>query len=150
MRITSDRRLFRSGRLGALAVLVSLILLTAACIKHPPRYETEPDLTADRFESADNSLPVMVTSLNWNLTGSGVHLRASGTVRNVGQEVYQSVTLHGLFMDEKGDTLGKASSFVTPSYLPPGKEGTFEMTIMLTRQKTVKHLHLISTAKTAY
>lgn len=150
MRITCDRRFFLNWRLGVLAVLIPLILLTAACIKHPPRYETPPDLTADRFESADNSLPVMVTALYWNLSQSGSHLRASGTVRNIGQEVYQSVTLHGLFMDEKGDDLGKGSSFVTPSYLPPGKEGTFEMTIMLTSQKTVKHLHLISNAQTAY
>lgn len=150
MRITSDCRFHQSWRLGALAVLIPLILLTAACIKHPPRYETLPDLTADRFESDDNSLPVMVTSLNWSLTNGGAHLQASGTVRNVGQEVYQSVTLHGLFMDETGDTLGKGSSFVNPSYLPPGKEGTFEMTIMLTTKRTIKHLHLISNARTAY
>lgn len=150
MRITSDRRFHPIWRLGVLAVLVPLVFLTAACIKHPPRYESPPDLTADRFESDDNSLPVMVTALNWNLSNNGVNLRASGTVRNVGQEVYQSITLHGLFMDETGDTLGKASSFVNPSYLPPGKEGTFEMTIMLTTKRKIKHLHLITNARTGY
>lgn len=150
MRITSDRRFFLSGRLGALAVLIPLILLTAACITHPPKYETPPELTADRFESADNSLPIMVTELNWNLLHGGSHIQASGTVRNIGQDVYQSVTLHGLFLNEQGKTLGRGSSFITPSYLPPGKEGAFEMTIMLTTNKPVKHLHLISNAQTAY
>lgn len=150
MRLASVSRFIAAARPGSLAVLILMVFLAVGCIKHPPRYETPPDLTADLFETAPTSLPVVVTELKWSLVHGGSHLRASGTVRNIGQETYQSVTLHGLFRDESGEALGQGSSFIVPGYLQPGKEGSFEIIIMLTRQKTVKHLHLISNAQVKY
>lgn len=140
----------RGGRALLSAALLLIMALGAACIKHASRYETPPDLTADQFESAENSLPIMVTELQWSLLHNGAHLRASGTVRNISQNEYQAVTLYGLFKDESGETLGQGSSFVSPTYLPPGREGSFEITIMLGRQKTIKHLHLITNAQVLY
>lgn len=148
-RITVGRSTL-SARLGLPIALALVLALGAACIKHPPRYETPPDLGADKFEAAENSLPVVVTDLQWNLVHGGSHLRAGGTVRNIGDQAYQSVTLYALFRDESGEVLGQGSSFVTPTYLPPGREGSFEITIMMTRQKTVKHLHLVSNAQVLY
>lgn len=139
-----------SGRLLLSAAVVLALALSAACIKHEPRYESPPDLTADLFEAAENSLPVVVTALKWAPVHGGSHLRASGTVRNIGQTAYQSVTLNGLFLDESGNSLGQGSSFIIPTYLPPGQEGTFEITILMARQKPIKHLHLISNAQVMY
>jgi|GEM_PF-3038938 hypothetical protein len=147
MRRISIGRASRSGRPFLSVALVLVLALGAACIKHPPRYETPPDLTDDIFVSAENSLPVVVTELQWSLLHNGTHLRASGTVRNIGQKDYQSVTLYGHFRDQSGETLGQGSSFITPTYLPPGREGIFEITIMLARQKTVKHIQLTTNAQ---
>lgn len=138
------------SRLFMILSLVSAIALIAACIKHSPRYEASPELVADKIETAENSLPIMVTDLSWSLINNGVHLRARGLVRNTSQQTYQSVTLYAQFLNENGESLGRGSSFITPSYLPPGKEGMFEITIMPARNKTVKYLNFISNAQVLY
>ena len=139
--VTATGRFFLTLSLGL------AMALTAACIKSPPSYETAPDLTADIFEAAENSLPIVVTDLKWSVILNGSHLRANGLVRNIGQRDYQSVTLYAEFLDERGKSLGRGSTFITPSYLPPGKEGAFEITIMMTPGTTVKNIRLISNAQ---
>lgn len=134
--------------LGPLA-LVLVLALGAGCIKHAPRYDTPPELTEDTFEMAPNSLPVEVTSANWQYLNGGAHLRVRGKARNVGQDPLQAVTLHVVIFDEKGSSLGGGTSFLNPTYLPPDKESEFEITVMLARDRNnIKYLRLVTNAVT--
>ena len=132
-------------------MVAALLLAAPGCLTHEPRLQKTPDLEADTSEMLPDSLPVEVTEFTWALLNNGAHLRVTGQARNVGPEPLQSITLTGLVLDQEGRSVGQGAATIYPSYLPVGKGGSFEITIMMPRdRKDIKFINLRTRAVTLH
>ncbi len=148
MTISRDRRSGLAGRFLGSIGLAALLLLGPACIKHAPRYELPPPIAENQAEMAEGSLPVEVVDFTWTFVHGGSHIRLTGTARNVGAAPIQAVTMDAVLFDEYGAELSKGSFYLSPTYLPPGKEAHFEFVVMLVRNRNIQHIRLLTNART--
>ena len=140
------RRLFSLA--PALLALLLLTIPVQGCLKKPSqRTQANPPLTADVAEMAEGGLEMPVTDFEWIYLYGGTHIKVTGLVRNNSGQAQQAVTLYVDVFDERGEHLGRASSFLTPTYLPPGADGAFEITVMPMRNKKVSNLRLVTSAR---
>jgi len=140
------RRLFSLA--PALLALLLLTIPVQGCLKKPAqRVPDNPPLTADVAEMAEGSLEIPVTDFEWAYFYGGTHIKINGAVRNNSGQAQQALTLYVDVFDERGEHLGRASSFLAPTYLPPGAEGAFEITVMPMRNKKVTYLRLVTSAR---
>jgi hypothetical protein len=130
-------------------MMLALLLAVPGCITHEPPLTKAPDLEANTSEMLPDSLPVEVTEFTWAILNEGAHLRVTGQTRNVGPEPLQSITLTGQVLDQGGRALGQGTATIYPTYLPVGKGGSFEITIMMPRdRKDIKFINLRTRAVT--
>jgi len=131
--------------LGLLSILL-LVLAAPACLGMSTAKPVKPPIEENVAEREPDTLAVEVVDFSWNYINDGYHLRLSGTVRNNSGAPVQAVTLKCMLYDEVGRPLGYSESYLAPTYLPDGAEGTFEVTVMPSRTRGVEHVRLVTRA----
>ena len=131
--------------LGLLPLLL-LVLAATACLGMSTAKPVKPAIEENVSEREPDTLAVDVVDFDWNYFNDGYHLRLRGTVRNNSGAPVQAVTLKCQLYDEVGRPLGYSESYLSPTYLPDGGEGSFEITIMPSRTKGIQHVRLVTRA----
>ena len=130
-------------------VLLALILLAVAapaCLGMSTGKPVKEPIEANVSEREPDSLAIDVVDFDWTYFNDGIHLRLSGKVRNNTGAPIQAVTLKCMMYDEIGRPVGQSESYLSPTYLPDGGEGSFEVTIMPSRTKGIQHIRLVTRA----
>lgn len=128
---------------------LSILLLLAAapaCLGMATAKPVKPAIEENVAERAPDSLAIDVVDFDWTYFNDGYHLKLSGTVRNNTGAPIQAVTLGCTLYDEVGRPVGRGESYLSPTYLPDGSEGSFEITIMPSRTKGIQHIRLVTRA----
>ncbi len=127
--------------------LIMLMVSAQACVSLPKKIDLAPEITADVAEMAENGLEMPVMAFDWAYYHDGSHIKIKGVVRNNTGQPQQAVTLYVDVFSERGEHLGTASSFVGPTYLPAGGEGSFDVTIMPLGKREAVNLRLVTSAR---
>lgn len=135
-----------SKRLFALASLFLLLMAAPACLNMATTKPVQPAIEENVAERSPDSLAIDVVDFDWAYFNDGHHLRVVGSVRNNTGAPIQAVTLRCVLYDEMGRPIGHGESYLAPTYLPEGAEGSFEITIMPSRTKSIRHIRLVTTA----
>lgn len=138
-----------AGQFKRFLVLFSLLLLLAAapaCLNMATTKPVKPAIEENTAERAPESLAIDVVDFEWAYFNDGYHLKLDGTVRNNTGAPIQAVTLGCTLYDEMGRPVGYGESYLAPTYLPEGAEGSFDITIMPSRTKGIQHIRLVTQA----
>ena len=141
--------IFKPGQTSAfrwvgLALLVMSLALTVGCFGRSRLAAKVQDamLTENVAESDPEGLAVDVVDFEWAYYNNGSHIKAAGVVRNNTGQTQQAVTIIATLFDEKGEAVIQGRSFVTPTFLAPGAEGTFEVMGLPRRTKGIQFIRL--------
>ena len=127
--------------------ILLLVAAAPACLGMSTAKPVKPVIEEDVAERAPDSLAIDVVDFNWNYFNDGFHMKLNGTVRNNTGAPIQAVTLVCTLYDEEGRPVGHGESYLSPTYLPVEGEGDFDITIMPSRTKGIKHIRLVTRAK---
>lgn len=132
-----------------LACLSLVILITSACVKHPPRNTSAAELQNNTSEVNPSGFNFEVVDLNWEYYNDKAMIKVFGSVRNNSGQALQAVTLKGVAFDEKGAAILSGRSFLEPTYLPVGAEAKFEYRGLVgSGMKNIKYIRLVTQATT--
>jgi hypothetical protein len=110
--------------------------------------EQAPPTEIDISELGPGSLQTPVVDFTWAYTPGNSHIQVAGTIINESGRPLQGILLTGVLYDQTGNPIAYGTSFVTPTYLPPGEKGTFSLTALVKREKGVTHTRLIVSTRT--
>ncbi|MDR2945688.1 MAG: FxLYD domain-containing protein [Candidatus Adiutrix sp.] len=128
------------ARLLPLAVM---LVMMAGCLGGlPTTAPVKPVIDSDVALRVPETLALDVVNFTWAYLNGGGHMRFTGTVRNNTGAPVQAVTFSAVAYDEAGRPVGQGDSFLAPTYLPEGAEGSFEITVMPARTSGVQHIRL--------
>ena len=133
---------------GWLALLTVFCLATTGCFYLPSSKPIKPPIDKNVSERVPETLAIDVEDFDWAYFSDGIYIRLNGQVKNNSGAPVQAVTLMGVLFDEDGRPMGQSQSYITPSYLVDGATGTFEFIFSPARPKNIKHLRLVTRAKT--
>lgn len=134
--------------LTKLAQVTVLSLAMAGCFYVPSSKPIMPPTDQNVSERAPDTLAIDVQDFDWIYFNDGLYIRLNGKVQNNSGAPIQAVTLIGAIFDEDGRPMGSAQSYIAPSYLVDGGSGTFEFVFSPARPRDIKHLRLVTRAKT--
>ncbi|MDR1922069.1 MAG: FxLYD domain-containing protein [Candidatus Adiutrix sp.] len=128
-------------------LLLVLALFACGCARTIAGEKRAP-IDSDVSEMAPGGLEIMVMDFSWTYFNEGVHMRIAGTVRNNTGQPQQAVMLSAVLYDERGTPSAQGTSYVTPTYLPVGAQGRFEIVAMPARND-IKHARLVYSCRTS-
>lgn len=133
-----------------LALLVLSLALTAGCLGTRSKLGQKIEaamLTENVVEVDPESLAFEVVDFEWAYYNEGAHIRITGKLRNDTGRNQQAVSLYVIAYDEHGGLVTQGRSFVTPTFIPPGGEGDFQINGLPSRTKGIQFLRLVVSAR---
>jgi hypothetical protein len=109
-------------------IAILLMLATAACSTYRREFEREFDSNPSFAPHYYRSFDVEVT---WQAERSGQEIRLSGFAINHRYAYLRDLELTARLLDDKGNTLVRETAADIPTYIPPEKESSFQMTLGL-------------------
>jgi hypothetical protein len=129
----------------SLGLIFGLMFLLTACSQmvYVPG-EQMPPTDRDIAHVGPGSLKIDVANYQWSYINGNTHIRVTGNViNNTGQNV-QSVTLSGILYDQDGTPIAYGTSYIYPTFMRPGGQGSFEFVGLTRRERGLKFTRLVT------
>lgn len=132
------------GWLSLFGLAIALTAMLTACGTR--NYGYKPPTEVDVFERAPVGEKIDITDFKWKYLPNN-RIQVTGTAKNNSGKALNGVTLFAMLFDEKGKAVAMGESFINPSQLPAGGQGSFKIEAQTDRPKGIKHLRLLTNAQ---
>ena len=106
------------------AVIILLLLATAACSTYRPEFDANPPYAAHFFRNRD-------VGVVWQAQAAGQEIRLSGTITNHRYAYMRDLELTARLLGEKGGVLARETLIDFPTYIPSGQSAPFQIRLHL-------------------